>query len=202
MSKSKSDPFIVLSLPRSRSAWMAHWLSYPDKLVGHDIAIRAKNVHEFLAHFDFADGTCETSAMLGWRLLKHEMPKLKTLVVVRDPQEVLESLRKKGLASESLTLEIMSRWHMLQAIGNAKDAKAIKFEDLDSKEIRSQIFEFLLDLDFDEDWDARFASTNIQVDFAARVKQLMQNQNQIARLRAEVISRQQKIGMKSCPILN
>lgn len=199
---SKGVPFIVLSLPRSRSAWMAHWLSYPGKLVGHDIAIRTRSVREFLAHFAFADGTCETSAMLGWRLLKHEIPALKTLVVVRDPREVVASLEQKGLASDLLTSEIMSRWHMLQAIGNAKDAKAIRFEDLNSKEVRSGIFEWLLELGFDEDWDARFAGVNIQVDFAARVKQLAENKEQIAAFRDEVLARQQTIGMKSCPIFN
>lgn len=199
---SKNAPFIVLSLPRSRSAWMAHWLSYPGKLVGHDIAIRTRSVREFLAHFSFADGACETSAMLGWRLLKHEIPNLKTLVVVRDPREVIESLEKKGLASEGLALEVMSRWHMLQAIGSAKDAKAVRFEELNSKEIRSMVFEWLLELGFDEDWDARFAATNIQVDFAARVEQLIQNREQIGAFRAEVLARQQMIGMKSCPIFN
>lgn len=198
----KSAPFIVLSLPRSRSAWMSHWLSYPGKLVGHDIAIQAKNVDEFLAHFTFADGACETSAMLGWRLLKHEISALKTLVVIRDPQEVLLSLEKRGLASRALTDEVMSRWHMLQAIGSAKDVKAVKFEELDEKEIRGMIFEWLLEQSFDEDWDARFASTNIQVDFPARMEQLLRNEKQIAGLRREVLARQQKIGMKSCPIFN
>lgn len=200
--KGKSPPFIVLTLPRSRSAWLSHWLSYPGKLVGHDIAIQAKSVGEFLSHFSFADGSCETSAMLGWRLLKHEIPDLKTLVVIRDPREVLSSLEMKGVASEGLTSEIMSRWHMLQAIGNAKDAKVAQFEDLNSKNIRGMIFEYLLELDFDEDWDARFAATNIQVDFAARVEQLIRNRAQIATFRGEVLARQQTIGMKSCPIFN
>lgn len=202
MSDLRAPPFIVLSLPRSRSAWMAHWLSYPGKLVGHDIAIKAKNVAEFLSHFSFADGTCETSAMLGWRLLKNELPNLKTLVVIRDPREVIASLQKKGISSDALTNEILSRWHMLQAIGSAKDAKAVRFEELDSREIRAMIFEWLLELGFDEDWDARFAYTNIQVDFPARVKQLVENRDQIAAFRGEVLARQQTIGMKSCPIFN
>lgn len=182
---------------------MAHWLSYPSKLVGHDIAIRARSVAEFLAHFTFADGTCETSAMLGWRLLKHELSKLKTLVVIRDPLDVIESLEKKGLPkTEELASEVMSRWHMLQAIGSAKDVKAVTFEDLNVREIRAMIFEHLLELPFDEDWDARFAYTNIQVDFAARLRQLVRNKEQIASFRSEVLFRQQAIGMKLCPIFN
>jgi hypothetical protein len=199
---SGAAPFIVLSLPRSRSAWIAHWLSYPGKLVGHDIAIKSRSVSEFLTHFTFADGTVETSAMLGWRLLKHEIPNLKTLVVIRDPKEVIESLERKGLASPELANEVLSRWHMLQAIGNGKDAKAVRFGELDSKEIRGMIFEWLLELGFDEDWDARFAFTNIQVDFAARCEQLVRNREQISAFRAEVLTLQQAIGMKSCPIFN
>jgi hypothetical protein len=202
MSELHAPPFIVLSLPRSRSAWMAHWLSYPGKLVGHDIAIKSKSVADFLAHFAFADGTVETSAMLGWRLLKHELPNLKTLVVIRDPKEVIESLAKKGLSSNELANEVLSRWHMLQAIGSAKDAKAVRFGELDNKEIRGMIFEWLLELGFDEDWDARFAYTNIQVDFVARVEQLARNKDQISAFRVEVLARQQVIGMKSCPIFN
>lgn len=194
--------FLVLSLPRSRSAWMAHWLSYPGKLVGHDIGVEAKSVDQFLAHFAHADGSVETGAMIGWRLIKHHLPELKTLVVLRDPHEVLLSLAKFGLSSPGLTEEITSRFHMLNAISSSEGVETIDSSDLDDDDLRSELFEYLLDIPFDEDWDARFAQVNIQIDFHARMRQLQRNHQDLERFKHEVVAQQQKIGLSQCPVFN
>lgn len=196
-------PFLVLTLPRSRSAWLAHWLSYPGRQVGHDICIRANSIEEFLNSYTCGmNGTVETGAMLGWRLLRHEIPNLQTLVVLRDPREVVESLARKGLHSQEIINEVFSRSYMLSAISSASDVQTIEWTDLNSRPIREQIFEWLLELPFDEDWDARFANTNIQIDFEARVEQLASRREQIVAFKREVIARQAKIGLAECPMFH
>jgi hypothetical protein len=197
------DPFIVLALPRSRSAWLAHWLSYPGKFVGHDISIECKSVDEFLASYrNGMAGTVETGAMIGWRLLKHELPGLRTLVVMRDVHDVLCSLAKQGVASPAVTDEIASRAYMLAAISAAPGVKTIDWQDLNDPFLREALWDWLLQIPFDPDWDARFAFTNIQIDFAARLRQLEKNRSAIEAFKAEVINRQQMIGLENCPMFN
>lgn len=201
--KSKASPFIVLALPRSRTAWMAHWLSYPGKRVGHDIAIECKSVSQFLQSYSNGmDGTIETGAMLGWRLLKHEIPNLTTLVVMRKPDDVIQSLARNGLFGQQIEEEIWSRYHMLAGIVQCEDVKHLFWEELDQKEARKKVFELLLEIEFDDEWDERFAMTNIQIDFGARMEQLMRNHERIAAFKNEIVQKQQKIGLGSCPIFN
>lgn len=182
---------------------MAHWLNYPGKRVGHDIAIECKSVDQFLGSYAAGmSGTIETGAMLGWRLLHHEMPDLKTLVVMRRPDEVLRSLALKGLFGPGIEEEIESRWHMLVGISQCKGVRSAQYEQLDDRDVRKEIFEWLLGIEFDEEWDERFAGVNIQIDFAARLAQLLKNQQSIAGFKSEIVSRQQKIGLSDCPIFN
>lgn len=199
----RSDQFIVLSLPRSRSAWMAHWLSYPGKRVGHDIGIQCDSFDQFVASYrNGMDGTVETGAMIGWRLLKHELPRLKTLVVIRDPHEVLLSLAAKGVAGPAVTEEISARYHMLQAIATVKGVRLIDWSELSDAAAAEMIWEWLLELPFDADWYSRFQGTNIQIDFAARLQQLQQRHAALAAMKADLLVRQQAIGMAGCPVFN
>lgn len=194
------SPFIVLALPRSRSAWMAHWLAYPGRRVGHDIAIQCNSTSEFIASFtNGLDGTVETGAMIGWRLLKHELPGLRTLVVVREPDDVITSLLRKGMpASAQLVDEIYFRRHMLAGISAAPGVRTISWTSLDDPAVREGLFEWLLDLPADADWDARFASTNIQIDFAARMQQLAARGPAIAALKQEIVARQLTMRLNEC----
>lgn len=202
-SSAKAPPFIVLSLPRSRSAWMAHWLSYPGKRVGHDISIECKSVADFLSSYENGmAGTCETGAMIGWRLLKHEIPSLKTLIVLRPVHDVLMSLATQGVAGPFVTEEVCARMHMLNAIACASEVQTMQWTDLNDPRLREALFEHLLGIDFDPDWDARFAFTNIQIDFKARLRQLEKNRSSIEAFKAEIITKQQAIGLAECPMFN
>lgn len=193
-------PFVVLSLPRSRSAWMAHWLSYPGCRVGHDIAIQCNTAKDFIDSFKHGlDGTVETGAMIGWRLLRHAMPGLRTLVVMRSPDEVVTSLLRKGMPSSAgLVDEIYFRAHMLSGISAVPGVRTIQWQELDAYRTRCELFEWLLNVAADDDWDARFAATNIQIDFAARMVQLAQRAPAIAALKQEIVARQLTMGLNEC----
>jgi hypothetical protein len=63
-------PFVIFGLPRSRTAWLAHWLGLGRGLVGHDMAIEANTAQGFLDALWQRAGTVETGAMRAWRLLR------------------------------------------------------------------------------------------------------------------------------------
>ena len=59
-------PFLVFGLPRSRTAWLSHFLAPSPGAVGHDTGIDCKSISDFIGQFygrDRLAGTCETGAI-------------------------------------------------------------------------------------------------------------------------------------------
>ena len=69
----RRTPFIVLSLPRSRSAWISAFLSYGGRKCGHDLAPTCGTMAEFVAMFGGGGyaGTAETGAVVGWKAIRN-----------------------------------------------------------------------------------------------------------------------------------
>lgn len=204
MSKqAKPDPFIVLSLPRSRTYWAARWLSYPGKNVGHDLAIQCDNVKQFIdSYSNGMDGSVETGAMIGWRLLKHELPNLKTLVVFREPREVLASLAKFGVEGDWIEYEIKSRYYVLEGIASCAGVKRMHWMDYSSITHAEQAWEFLLDVPFDFDWWSSMVRTRLEINMKERMQATIARRDKIAALKIDMLARQQAIGFSGCPVFN
>src|SRR6516164_4163660 len=94
--------FIIYCLPRSRSAWMARYLNYPFTVplqpVAHDVAPLCKSIEGFLKAYKEENmwGSIELGGMIGWQVIRKEMPELKTVVVRKPLQEVYDSLVMLG----------------------------------------------------------------------------------------------------------
>lgn len=182
-----SRPFIVLALPRSRTAWLSHFLTAEGQfLIGHDITVECRRISEFLESFQHGlVGTVETGAVLAWRLLRHEMPEARLVTVHRPLSEVIASLEKFGIQPDRAELE--AREGMLEAVAKAPGVDSIGWRDLDDPDCRRWLFETLLEIPLDEAWDRRLAGLNIQINMLERSKQLWANREALASLRAEVI---------------
>ena len=99
-------PFVVFALPRSRTAWLAKYLSYSGESVGHDVAVRSDSIESFFSHFDEGMiGTVETGAMAGWRLLRERVPAAAIAVVRRPIEDVKLSLSQFGVFPRAGDLE-------------------------------------------------------------------------------------------------
>lgn len=178
-------PFIILALPRSRTAWLAHFLSYGGKKVGHDIAIECKSVADFQRAFDEGmDGTVETGAVLGWRLMRHLMPGVKLVTVRRDPRDVIKSLAKFGLPVDNR--EICHRDAMLDLVAETPGSLNVLYDSLVDPQVCKVLFEFCLDLPFDWEHWTKFNTLNIQVDMQQRINQLYRNHAQLEKLKSEI----------------
>src|SRR5215469_16688266 len=138
--------FIIYCLPRSRSAWLAHFLNYPFAVpkqpVAHDVAPLCKSIEGFLHAYKEEGmwGSVEIEGMIGWQVIKKEMPELKTVVMRRPLQEVYNSLVMQGYKPN------------LTELGK-----------LDATVVGKWLFEYLLELDFDFDWWYQLSQTNIQI---------------------------------------
>lgn len=188
--------FLILSLPRSRSAWIAYWLRYAGKVVGHDVAVECASIADFRAKLSLMDGSCETGAVLGWRLIREQMPDCKLVVVMRSVEEVTSSLAKFGLVVPAE--ELQARAVMLGMVASLPGTMVLAYSQLSDPLVCQALWEHVLELPFDWQWWQRCESTHVEVDMRARLQRLMLNAPHLAALKAEVSAAGAKLGGGPC----
>lgn len=180
--------FFILSLPRSRSKWLSEWLGAAlGRRVGHDLITECDSIAEFQRRMGGLRGTCETGAVVGWKVLRELWPEAKFVAVRRDPQEVIGSFQRLGFFPDPL--QIYARANMLEAFAQSPGVRVVEFEDLGSWGRAKALFEFLSDGGFDGDLWKEFDQRNIQVDFPRRVAELESRRAGMSKLYTEVATR-------------
>lgn len=178
-------PFIVFSLPRSRSAWLTVFLSAPSRLVGHDIGITSGSPGEFIERLRGPlAGTCETGAAFAWPLIKKRLPEARIAVVVRAPAEVCASLARFGFTG--IEAEIAERSRQLERISAAAGVVTIQYQHLTDPQACARLHHHCTGRDMDMAWWRHMDGMNVQVDMAKRTALLHRNGPQIAALKAAV----------------
>lgn len=194
-------PFIVMALPRSRTAWMSKFLSYPPRSCAHDLVLECSSIQEYLEALGRFDGTIETGAMLGWRVLRKRMPLARIAVVRREKKEVLASLAKFGINWAEPEMNV--RDDLLASIAQAPGVLSLRYEELNTREGCKALFEHCLEIPFDSEWWEAAQNLNIQIDMRARLEEIASKQHQLLAFREEIRLENEKIdGGLSCLGLN
>lgn len=181
-------PFVVFALPRSRTAWLAKYLSYGGERVGHDMAARSASIDDFFRNFDEGViGSVETGAMAGWRLLRERYPAAPIAVVRRPIEDVRLSLSQFGVAPRAGDLEARSA--VLDEIERQPGVLSMTFRELYEQKNRRRMFEHCLIYGWKSEWDARWAHVNIQVDLAKELREVAENQIAIAAMKKGLAAR-------------
>lgn len=167
--------FVILSLPRSRTAWLARFLSYGKRRCGHDVALDCDSVAGFRAKLAGLDGTVETGAVIAWRAIRANLPDVRLIVLKRPVAEVLESFGRLGMVSDVLTAEMRERAHLLDQCGAQAGVETIIFRDLADPAACNRLFETCLEEPSDFEWWESLADRNIQIDIAARFEKIRRN---------------------------
>jgi hypothetical protein len=183
------SPFIIFTLPRSRSAWLSHWLSYIKdgsrvKSVGHDSFSKCSSLEECFALFEGTlDGTVETGAAFAYPVLRNGLPKAKMLVVQRDPMDCLHSLMKKGITVDAndWSQRVRDLWTV-----SASGVRTIAYSDLDLESCARWIWEYCLEVPWDIQWWAQWSPINVQVDMQKRMEELRRDADNIVKLKLEI----------------
>jgi hypothetical protein len=183
-----SVPFVIFALPRSRTAWMAHYLNYNRSNVGHDITIECKHPGDFFEGFERGTlrGTVETGAVLAWKLIRQRLPEAKFVVVRRPLEAVRLSLGQFGIAAPEGELE--ARDEMLGVVSKLPGSETLDYSDLCIPQVCKWLFEHCLEQTWDPQWHETLAGINIQVDMKARVEQLVRNYADLQTLQAEMLA--------------
>lgn len=185
-SSKPSLPFIVYSLPRSRSAWTAKFLSYGGRKCAHDIATECASLNELTAKLrgEYA-GTCETGAVIGWRALRLKLPDARIAVIRRPVQQAYDSLARYGVGCQEVMNQLTERDAMLDQLSLVPGVKSFAFADLKSIDTCRDLFEHCLGEPFDWEWWERWSGENVQVDVMERLRYVAANRDRIEGLKRE-----------------
>jgi hypothetical protein len=187
MSVRTHPPFIVFSLPRSRSAWLSVLLSGGGEMVGHDTGIDCRTPEDFVFRLAGMAGTCETGAMFAWPLLRRMLPEVTFAVVRRDPRAVCASLERFGL--NGYLEEMQARAALLDEIAALPGVLSVDADSLANPGVCSALFAHCTGRAMSARWWGHMAALNVQVDMPSRIDRLVRNADRIAALKAEVARR-------------
>ena len=170
-----NDPFIIFSLPRSRSTWLARFLSYGPWKCGHDELRHMRTLDDVKTWFTQPFiGTSETAGAPWWRLLPRYAPAARVVVVRRPVGDVVDSLMR--LNGVSFDREILTRnmtWHdhkLGQIAKRVPGAISVDYADLEREKVCANVFEHCTDLPHDPSWWAFLSPMNLQTDMVEMVR--------------------------------
>ena len=188
-------PFIVYALPRSRTAWLAQFLSYANWICHHEIAIQMREVIEIPALFNFASnqghvGTVETAAAQGWFLIEHLVPGIRSIVIRRPVDQVIRSMMAvdlRGVATYDegiLRRTMLYGERMLAQISARPGVLTVDYDDLETEDGCARVFEHALPYQFDKSWWNDLRRTHIEVDVAQIISYYHQNRLAVDRFKS------------------
>lgn len=167
-------PYVIFALPRSRTAWISHFLSYGEWICGHDEIRHMRSMDDIKAWFaQPCVGTVETSAAPYWRLLDKISPGTKVVVIRRPVSEVVDSLMAiPGCAFDRDVLtQAMQRYdRKLEQIAARVPCLSVNYDDLAREDVCAQVFEYCLPYKHDSERWRALEAVNIQINMPALVR--------------------------------
>lgn len=166
--------FLVLGLPRSRTAWLAKFLTCGDWFCGHEELRHLRSLDDADAWFSQdCTGSAETAAAPWWRLI----PENVRIVTVRRPVgEVLDSLMAlPGLTFDRGALETTMAFmdRKLDQIEARRDCLSVRFEDLNNEATCKAVFEHCLPYPHDSERWKVLAAENVQCNMPALMRYMV-----------------------------
>jgi len=179
-------PFVIFSMPRSRSAWISRFLSWGDWHCGHEELLHQRSLEDVQSWLGQpCTGTVETAASPFWRILRTLQPDVRVVVVRRPVDEVVASFMRLPLGYQEATLRpLMERTaaKLDQIERRWPGVLAVTFEDLATEAGCRRVWEHVLPYPHQPDWWAAVSLVNIQVDMRVLVRRFRAYQPQLEKL--------------------
>lgn len=176
--------FFVLGLPRSRTAWLARFLTYREWSCGHEELRHVRNLDDVRSWFEQpCVGSAETGAAPFWRLFEKYAPNAPIVVVRRPVAEVVKSLLAiPGVLFATDYLEKIARKldrKLDQIEGRLPNVLSVQFDDLRREDICARVFEHCLPYAHDHGHWKRLTKVNVQADMQALMRYVVAYRPQI-----------------------
>ena len=179
--------FIVMGLPRSRTAWLSKFLTYGEHICGHDELRHMRSLEDVKAWLSMPHmGSAETSAAPWWRTLLRLSPEARIVVVRRPVDDVVESLAAFGF-DRAVMAPMMRRLNakLDQIVARVPGVLEVSFDGLNDEATCKAVFEHCLPYNFDPAHWQRLAGQNVQCDMLALVRYASAFRPQLNKLSAQ-----------------
>lgn len=150
-------PFIIMGLPRSRTAWLAAFLTDGDVHCHHELMRMCKNPHEypekFLATTAPIIGDADPTMLLFYESLRERLPKHKVVLIKRPEEEAETACRR--MHEEIGRQQSMEAWPKATAAFErvqqiCREFPSYDFARLDDRETVKELAEYCTGLPFNE----------------------------------------------------
>lgn len=185
-----AKPFMITGLPRSRTAWMAAFMTFgkvicthePIKTLSDKVQIPELFKSEYHTHIGISDSTA------GFFMPEiMELVRPATVIIVRPRHEVKASMKEIGLPCDR---QIDMLCEELGIFKSHPDVITVAYDKLNDIRTMSKIwFHCLPGVPFDEERFANFKNLHIEADIPALVKYVEDNKFRCLNLMREVIVR-------------
>lgn len=141
------------------------------------------DVRAFLASGNV--GCAETAAAQGRHLIRHAIPAIREVVVLRPVHEVVNSLLSLDLSGVADYDRILLQRNMeygdreLRKIAKDPNVLVVNYDDLVNEETCARIFEYCLPYGFDRAWWESLKDKNIQVNMKSIIAYYHKNREAI-----------------------
>ena len=145
------NTFFVTGLPRSRTAWMANYLTYGDTFCLHDGFCGLKNPFDMFGKFNEVAlrnnvsevGNCDPANLYFIDALTKQFPKAKWLILNRDIEECRKSCKEAFGQDRDLEFE-SQQLEKLRTLASSGKLVAMEtdYRNLDNVPVMKEIFNF------------------------------------------------------------
>lgn len=125
-------PFVILGSPRSRTAWLAEFLSWGGWTVHHEPSVHFKHISDIKPFLIPNVGIVDSMLTLRWRDILRIRPDTRIAIVWRPQRDVLTSVSKiaPGADLEPVAAILGLLWAEVQAMRQEIDVPLFLFDDL------------------------------------------------------------------------
>jgi LPS sulfotransferase NodH len=171
-------PFIVLSLPRSRSYWLSKFLAYGGWTCGHEEIRHLRSLADLASWWSIPmNGSCETAGAPWWRLIPNEV----RIVTVRRPvYEVHGSLMAKGqFEPQTLGRQLVYLDRKLDQVQARRSCLTLAYQELNWDQACAEMFEYCLGMEMPLAWWQALAPLNWQIDLPGLLRHFVAHRPQL-----------------------
>lgn len=179
-------PFLVLGTPRSRTAWLARFLTYGPFLCVHEPSVEFRGLGDLAAFLARPfTGASDSMMTLLWREILEARPDAAIVAVRRPTDQVWASIARTGFDNDQVRRVLSRIEAALEEVERLPQVLRVGFADLAGEEACARVFEHCLGVPFDAAWWRRWAPVRAEVDFLRRIRETMRNLDGVRALYGE-----------------
>lgn len=175
--------FLATGLPRSRTAWMARFLTYGRVTCLHEPSVGFRSMADLAGLLAQPHiGASDSAMALLWPRVARWVPKARFAVVRRPVEDVVASAARLGFADTAAMRETLAAIEAACDQLSARDGTlTLRYDELDTEEGCALLFRQCLGVDLPHEWWLRWRDEHVEADVGERWQEAAAN---IAGIRA------------------